>query len=72
MHWQELLPADSYLVSSAGLLHDYDRKILTRLYQPLIGPICISLYMTLWSELEEKQAMVGNLLTLSINEYNRP
>ncbi|MBT2616601.1 replication initiation and membrane attachment family protein [Bacillus sp. ISL-78] len=55
MHWQELLPADSYLVSSAGLLHDYDRKILTRLYQPLIGPICISLYMTLWSELEENR-----------------
>ena len=55
MHWQELLPADSYLVSSEGLLHDYDRKILTRLYQPLIGPICISLYMTLWSELEENR-----------------
>ena len=55
MHWQELLPADSYMVSSAGLLHDYDRKILTRLYQPLIGPICISLYMTLWSELEENR-----------------
>ena len=55
MHWQELLPADSYKVSSAGLLHDYDRKIVTRLYQPLIGPICFSLYMTFWSELEENR-----------------
>lgn len=55
MHWQELLPADQYKVSSAGLLHDYDRKIVTRLYQPLIGPICFSLYMTFWSELEENR-----------------
>lgn len=55
MHWQEILPADQYKVSSAGLLHDYDRKIVTRLYQPLIGPICFSLYMTFWSELEENR-----------------
>src|SRR3954466_15722362 len=55
MHWQELLPADQYKVSTAGLLHDYDRKIVTRLYQPLIGPVCFSLYMTLWSELEENR-----------------
>ncbi|MFD0047730.1 replication initiation and membrane attachment family protein [Actinomycetes bacterium NPDC127524] len=54
-HWQELLPVDRYSVSSAGLLHDYDRKVLTLLYQPLIGPVCISLYMTLWSELEENR-----------------
>ncbi|RUQ25480.1 Replication initiation and membrane attachment protein [Peribacillus cavernae] len=54
-HWQELLPVDRYMVSSAGLLHDYDRKVITLLYQPLIGPICISLYMTLWSELEENR-----------------
>lgn len=55
MHWQELLPADQYRVSSAGMLHNYDRNVLTRLYQPLIGPICLSLYMSLWSELEENR-----------------
>lgn len=55
MHSQELFPADQYKVSSAGLLHDYDRKIVTRLYQPLIGSLCLSLYMTLWSELEENR-----------------
>jgi replication initiation and membrane attachment protein len=54
-HWQELRPADRYLVSSAGLLHDFDRKIITLLYQPLIGPICVSLYMTFWSEMEENR-----------------
>lgn len=52
MHWKELLPVDYYKVRTNGLLHDYDRKVLTLLYQPLIGSNCYSLYMTLWSELD--------------------
>lgn len=54
-HWQELLPIDRYTVSSDGLLHPYDQKILTFLYQPLIGSSAFSLYMTLWAELEENR-----------------
>ncbi|WP_316570928.1 replication initiation and membrane attachment family protein [Neobacillus sp. YIM B06451] len=54
-HWQELVPVDRYIVASNGLLHEYDRKILSLLYQPLIGPDCFSVYMTLWSELEENR-----------------
>ncbi|MBS4191563.1 replication initiation and membrane attachment family protein [Bacillus sp. FJAT-49705] len=54
-HWQEMLPIDRYAVSARGLLHEYDRKVLTFLYQPLIGSTCFSLYMTLWSELEENR-----------------
>ncbi|WP_059171589.1 replication initiation and membrane attachment family protein [Bacillus sp. FJAT-27445] len=54
-HWQELVPVDRYIVSSNGLLHEYDRKILSFLYQPLIGPDCFSVYMTLWGELEENR-----------------
>ncbi|MCM3588629.1 replication initiation and membrane attachment family protein [Mesobacillus maritimus] len=54
-HWQEILPVDQYSVASSGLLHEYDRKVLTFLYQPLIGPVCLSLYMTLWAELEENR-----------------
>ena len=54
-HWQELLPIDHYIATANGLLHDYDRKILTFLYQPLIGAGCMSLYMTLWAELEENR-----------------
>ena len=54
-HWQELIPIDRYLVTSNGLLHEYDRKVLTFLYQPLIGSTCLSLYMTLWAELEENK-----------------
>lgn len=54
-HWQEMLPIDRYVVTTNGLLHDYDRKVLTFLYQPLIGSTCFSLYMTLWAELEENR-----------------
>ncbi|WP_160723960.1 replication initiation and membrane attachment family protein [Bacillus sp. USDA818B3_A] len=54
-HWQEILPIDRYIVGADGLLHEYDRKVLTLLYQPLIGSTCLSLYMTLWAELEENR-----------------
>ncbi|WP_042354829.1 replication initiation and membrane attachment family protein [Bacillus rubiinfantis] len=54
-HWQEILPIDHYMVTANGLLHEYDRKVLTLLYQPLIGSTCYSLYMTLWSEMEENR-----------------
>ncbi|MBX9973293.1 replication initiation and membrane attachment family protein [Cytobacillus firmus] len=54
-HWQEMLPIDRYTVAASGLLHEYDRKVLTLLYQPLIGSVCFSLYMTLWAELEENR-----------------
>ncbi len=74
--WQELLPVDRYTVSSTGLLNDYDRKVMTLLYQPLIGPICTSLYMTLWSELEENRLWsqsslhynLMNTMDLNLNE----
>lgn len=54
-HWQEMLPVDRYTVAANGLLHEYDRKVLTFLYQPLIGSTCFSLYMTLWAELAENR-----------------
>lgn len=53
--WMELLPIDRYKVSTNGLLHNYDRKLLTMLYQPLVGSKAFSLYMTLWGELEQER-----------------
>jgi replication initiation and membrane attachment protein len=75
-HWQELVPIDRYIVRANGLLYDYDRKVLTFLYQPLIGPVCLSLYMTLWAELEENRLwsessshhILMNLLGLNLND----
>lgn len=54
-HWKELLPIDQYTVASNGILHDYDRKVITLLYQPLIGHISLSLYMTFWAQMEENR-----------------
>lgn len=51
-HWKELLAVDRYMVQSRTALHDADRKVLTMLYQPLIGHRALALYMTLWGELE--------------------
>nr|WP_295969921.1 DnaD domain protein [uncultured Bacillus sp.] len=75
-HWQELLPIDRYVVTANGLLHDYDRKVLTFLYQPLIGAGCLSLYMTLWAEMEENRLWseshshhsLMNFMDMNLNE----
>jgi replication initiation and membrane attachment protein len=77
-HWQELIPIDRYLVTSNGLLHEYDRKVLTFLYQPLIGSTCLSLYMTLWAELEENRLwsessthhLLMNLLSVNLKDIH--
>lgn len=52
-HWKSVLPIDRYVVRLNGLLHDHDRQVLTRLYQPLMGAAAFSLYMTLWSEADK-------------------
>lgn len=75
-HWQELVPINRYIVTANGLLHEYDRKVLTFLYQPLIGPSCFSLYLTLWGELEENRLwsemsthhFLMNLLEMNLKE----
>lgn len=52
-HWTVLTPVDRYVARSNGIIYEEDRRILTLLYQPLIGVTAFSMYMTLWSELEK-------------------
>lgn len=52
-----ILPADTYTVVNKTILSDNDRKILTMLYQPIVGQLPISLYFTLWSDLDKLQIM---------------
>lgn len=47
-----LMPADTYNVINKTMMNDTDRLVLTMLYQPLIGYKAISLYFTLWSDLD--------------------
>ncbi|WP_216828896.1 replication initiation and membrane attachment family protein [Alkalihalobacterium elongatum] len=52
-HWKELLPVDRYMIRAKDQLTVQDQRVLILLYQPLIGAVAYSLYMTLWSELED-------------------
>lgn len=47
-----LLPADQYLVVNKTILTEVDRKNVVSLYEPIIGSVSISLYLTLWRDLD--------------------
>lgn len=48
-----LLPADNYIVINKTILTENDKVNLINLYEPIIGPIAVSLYLTLWSDLDK-------------------
>ena len=52
-----ILPADSYIVVNKTILSEIDTKILTMLYQPIIGTTSINLYLTLCSDLDKNEFM---------------
>lgn len=67
-----------YIVSTQSIISSYDRKILTRLYQPLIGSFAFSTYLSLQSELEFDKtvssqrhsiASLINLMNISLDEF---
>ncbi|EUJ44921.1 chromosome replication initiation / membrane attachment protein DnaB [Listeria rocourtiae FSL F6-920] len=58
--WMELQPVDSYEVKANGVLSEKDRKIMTFLYQPLMGAECLALYDTLVTEVEENRLWSEN------------
>ncbi|MBC2277335.1 helicase DnaB [Listeria welshimeri] len=53
--WMELQAVDSYQVKASGILTGADSKIITMLYQPLMGAECLALYQTLFTEVEENR-----------------
>ena len=50
-----LLPLDNFVVINKTILNSQDRLTLTLLYQPIIGSIAVSLYLTLWSFLDRNK-----------------
>lgn len=54
---EKVLPADTFVVINKSVLNDKDRKILTMLYQPIIGADSISLFFSLWSYLDKLELM---------------
>lgn len=56
-----ILPADTYNVISKTNVDFVDKKIITMLYQPIIGYAAVSLYFTLLDDLEKKDKNNENL-----------
>ena len=56
-----LLPADLYLVVNKTVINEQDRKLITTLYQPIIGYSAVSLYFTLVDDLDKRNLMSDDL-----------
>ncbi len=50
-----ILPADLYVVANRTILQEFDKKVLLSFYEPIIGNLAISLYLTLWNDLEQSK-----------------
>ncbi len=61
MRRQTILPADTYLVVNKTVISDSDRKLVSILYQPIIGYTAVSLYFTLLDDLDKLELMSGDL-----------
>lgn len=52
----KVLSSKDYLeVTANSLIADYDRDILTNLYQPIFGYTALSVYFSLWSEMNNQK-----------------
>ncbi len=60
-----LLPADKYLVVNKTILTDKERKNLISLYEPIIGYAAVSLYLTLWRDLDRLE-----LVSMDYNHHH--
>lgn len=56
-----ILPADTYVVVNKTVIKDLDRKLITMLYQPIIGHDATSLYFTLVDDLDKRELMSEEL-----------
>lgn len=54
-----ILPADTFVVVNRTILNENDRKIISMLYQPIIGCIATDLYYTLWADLDKSELLSG-------------
>ena len=56
-----ILPADTYTVINKTVITDKDKKIISMLYQPIIGFAATSLYFTLISDLDKQEVISSDL-----------
>ena len=56
-----VLPADTYIVVNKTIINESDRKLVTMLYQPIIGHTAVSMYFTLIDDLLKTEIMSEEL-----------
>ena len=56
-----LLPADRYIIINKSIITDFDKKILISFYEPIIGHLATTLYLTLLNDLEEANQISRDL-----------
>ena len=56
-----IFPADLYIVSNRTILQEFDKKVLLSFYEPIIGHVAVSLYLTLWNDLEQTKQLSREL-----------
>lgn len=56
-----ILPADTYTLINKTIINESDRKLVTMLYQPIIGHTAVSMYFTLLDDLLKKEFMSDEL-----------
>lgn len=64
--YKELQPADAFRIRLPYPFSDYDRQLLTLLYQPMVGAEAVSLYLTLWAEGETVRAETPHYSLMNI------
>ena len=60
MEYRPIIPMDTFTVINKTIFQEKDRKILTTLYQPIIGVNATSLYLTLWDCLDHLEIISDN------------
>ena len=66
MLFKELQPADSFKIRLPYPFSNYDRQLLTLLYQPMIGAEATAFYLTLWAEGEEMTEETSHYTLMNI------
>ena len=56
-----ILPADTYTVYNKSIITDYDKKLVSILYQPIIGYSATCLYFSLINDLDNDLVISGEL-----------
>ena len=59
-----VLPADTYTVANKTVITEKDKKIISLLYQPIIGHTATALYFTLIDDLDKSEYLRQEVETI--------